>query len=43
MEDFLTVSCNATDDEKEGETYYTSFKWLSKKKEVSATHLLTHY
>lgn len=32
MEDFLTVPYNATDDAKEDETYYTSFKWLSIKK-----------
>lgn len=42
MEHFLRVPCN-DDDAKEDEPYYTSFKWLSKKKQASATHLLTHY
>lgn len=44
MEDFFMVPCDATDDAREeDETYYTSYKWLSRKKHVSATHLLTHY
>lgn len=44
MEDFLMVPCDATDDAREeDEMYYTSYKWLGRKKHVSATHLLTHY
>lgn len=44
MEDFLMVPCDATDDAREkDETYYTSSKCLSRKKQISATHLLTHY
>lgn len=44
MEDFLMVPCDATVDAREkDETYYTSSKWLSRNKLLSATRLLTHY
>jgi len=43
MGDFLMVPDNATDGVREKEeAYYTSSKGLSRKKCVSATHLVTH-
>lgn len=43
VEDFLMVSCDATDDARgKDEIYYTGSKWLSKKKHSSAAYLLTH-